>query len=278
GQLLLDFVEEKGIRVHLNDEVQHIGLAETRGMLRAHLKSGQVIAADAVVFAVGTRPNVEFLQDCGLEMGRGVLVNDYMQSSDPDIFAMGEIAEHDGKLYGITSAAEKQADVVAGFLNGDVMSLFEGAVFMNILKFSDMGLCPIGMSEMPAGGAGYDEILFIDQSMRYYKKCIVKDDRLVGAILVGDKSEFAEFKSLIEGRIELSEKRMKLLRSGKSGEPVSGKLVCACNQVGEGNLIRHIENGCSNLNELCQLSGAGFGCGSCKPEVSRILKDCAVGA
>lgn len=277
GQLLLDFVEEKGIRVHLNDEVQHIGLAETRGMLRAHLKSGQVIAADAVVFAVGTRPNVEFLQDCGLEMGRGVLVNDYMQSSDPDIFAMGEIAEHDGKLYGITSAAEKQADVVAGFLNGDVMSLFEGAVFMNILKFSDLDLCSIGMSEVPAGATGYDEILFIDQSMRYYKKCIVKDDRLVGAILVGDKSEFAEFKSLIEGRIELSEKRMKLLRSGKSGEPVSGKLVCACNQVGEGNLIRHIENGCSNLKELCEASGAGFGCGSCKPEVSRILKESAVG-
>lgn len=278
GQLLLDFVEEKDIRVYLNDEVQHIGLAETRGMLRAHLKSGKVITADAVVYAVGTRPNVEFLQDCGLEMGRGVLVNDYMQSNDPDVFAMGEIAEHDGKLYGITSAAEKQADVVASFLNGDLMSLFEGAVFMNILKFSDLDLCSIGMAEIPAGSTGYDEILFIDQSMRYYKKCIVKDDRLVGAILVGDKSEFAEFKTLIEGRIELSEKRMKLLRSGKAGEPVSGRVVCACNQVGEGNLVRLIEGGCSSLNELCETSGAGFGCGSCKPEVSRILKECAVDA
>src|SRR5690606_25257734 len=278
GQLLLDFVEEKGIRVHLNDEVQHIGLAETRGLLRAHLKSGKVITAHAAEYAVGTRPNVEFLQDCGLEMGRGVLVNDYMQSNDPDIFAMGEIAEHDGKLYGITSAAEKQADVVAGFLNGDLMSLFEGAVFMNILKFSDLDLCSIGMSEIPAGSGGYDEILFIDQSMRYYKKCIVKDDRLVGAILVGDKSEFPEFKTLIEGRIELSEKRMKLLRAGQAGEPVSGRVVCSCNQVGEGNLVKLIESGCSTLNELCQASGAGFGCGSCKPEVNRILKDCAVGA
>lgn len=276
GQLLLDFVEEKGIRVYLNDEVQNIDPAETRGRLHAHLKSGKVVAADAVVYAVGTRPNVEFLQDCGLEMGRGVVVNDCMQSNDPDIFAMGEIAEHDGKLYGITSAAEKQADVVAGFLNGDVMSLFEGAVFMNILKFSDLDLCSIGMSEIPAGGTGYDVVLFIDQSMRYYKKCIVKDDRLVGAILVGDKSEFAEFKTLIEGRIELSEKRMKLLRSGHAGEPMSGRVVCSCNQVGEGNLIKLIEEGCSSLNDLCQASGAGFGCGSCKPEVSRILKECAV--
>src|SRR5690606_24338198 len=175
-------------------------------MLRAHLKSGKMITADAIVYAVGTRPNVEFLQDCGLEMGRGVLVNDYMQSNDPDIFALGEIAEHDGKLYGITSVAEKQVDVVAGFLNGDMASLFEGAVFMNILKFSDLDLCSIGMAEIPAGSTGYDEVLFIDRSMRYYKKCIVKDDRLVGAILVGDNSEFREFKTLIECMIQHYEK------------------------------------------------------------------------
>jgi ferredoxin-nitrate reductase len=276
GQLLLDFVEEKEIRVFLNDEVQNIGLAETRGMLRADLKSGKQLTSDAVIYAIGTRPNVEFALDCGLEMGRGILVNDYMQTNDPEIFAMGEIAEHNGKLYGITAAAEKQADIVANYLNGDVLSLFEGSVFMNILKFSDLDLCSIGMPEIPAGGEGYDEILFIDQSMRYYKKCIVKDDRLVGAILIGDKSEFAEFKTLIESRIELSEKRMKLLRSGKNSEPVVGKIICSCNQVGEGNLVRLIEGGCTSLNELCQSSGAGFGCGSCKPEVNRILRTCAV--
>src|SRR5690606_39887628 len=201
--------------------VQHIDLVGTHGTLLASLKSGKRITADSIIYAVGTRPNVEFVTDSGLELGRGLIVNDYMQTSDPDIFAIGEIAEHDGKLYGITSAAEKQADVVAGFLNGDLMSLFEGAVFMNILKFSDLDLCSIGMSEIPAGSGGYDEILFIDQSMRYYKKCIVKDDRPVGAILVGGKSEMPEFKTPIEGRIELSEKRMKLLRAGQAGEPGS---------------------------------------------------------
>jgi ferredoxin-nitrate reductase len=108
--------------------------------------------------------------------------------------------------------------------------------------------------------------------MRYYKKCIVKDDRLVGAVLVGDKSEFAEFKTLIESEIELSERRMQLLRSGKKAEPVIGKLVCSCNQVGEGNLQKLVEDGCSSLQQLCQTSGAGLGCGSCKPEIQRILK------
>src|SRR5690606_11353369 len=122
GELLLDFVEEKGIRVHLNDEVQHIDLTGTRGSLLASLKSGKTIAADSIIYAVGTRPNVEFVADSGLELGRGLIVNDYMQTNDPDIFAMGEIAEHEGKLYGITSAAEKQADVVAACLNGDVVT------------------------------------------------------------------------------------------------------------------------------------------------------------
>jgi len=272
GELLLDFVEEKGIRVHLNDEVQHIDLTGTRGSLLASLKSGKTIAADSIIYAVGTRPNVEFVADSGLELGRGLIVNDYMQTNDPDIFAMGEIAEHEGKLYGITSAAEKQADVVAACLNGDVVTRFEGAVFMNILKFSDLDLCSIGMPETPAGESGYEEILFIDRAMRYYKKCIVKDDRLVGAILIGDKSEFAEFKSLIESRIELSDRRLKLLRSGKVQDPVAGRLVCSCNQVGEGNLIRIIQSGCSTLEEVCKASGAGFGCGSCKPEVQRILQ------
>ena len=276
GELLLDFVEEKGIRVHLNDEVQHIDLVGTHGTLLAHLKSGKTIPADGVIYAVGTRPNVEFVADSGLELGRGIIVNDYMQTNDPDIFAIGEIAEHDGKLYGITSAAEKQADVVAAYLNGDVVRRFEGAVFMNILKFSDLDLCSIGLAETPAAGSGYEEILFIDRAMRYYKKCIVKDDRLVGAILIGDKSEFAEFKSLIESRIELSDRRLKLLRSGQSPDPVVGRLVCSCNQVGEGNLIRLIQSGCSTLEEVCKVSGAGFGCGSCKPEVQRILQASAV--
>ena len=109
--------------------------------------------------------------------------------------------------------------------------------------------------------------------MRYYKKCIVKDDRLVGAVLVGDKSEFAEFKTLIESQVELSDRRMQLLRSGKKAEPVIGKLVCSCNQVGDGNLKNLIENGCTSLPVLCQTSGAGLGCGSCKPEIQRILKE-----
>lgn len=272
GQLLLEFVEEMGIHVYLNDQVEDIDKGEITN-LRINLKSGKSLNADALVYAVGTRPNIEFAQEAGIDSARGIIVNDYMQTNDPNIFAMGEIAEHRGKILGITAAAEKQADVLANYLNGDVYATYEGAVPMNILKFSDLDLCSIGIAEIPVNSEGYDEILFIDKSMRYYKKCIVKDDRLVGAVLVGDKSEFAEFKTMIESQIELSDKRMQLLRSGKKVEPVLGKLVCSCNQVGEGNLKKLIEGGCHSLPELCQSSGAGLGCGSCKPEIQRIIKE-----
>jgi ferredoxin-nitrate reductase len=276
GQLLLDFVEEKDMRVYLNDQVQSVAPSGKDEELKVQLQSGKTLKVDAVVYAVGTRPNIEIAQESGIDCARGIVVNDYLQTNDPDVFAMGEIAEHRGKLLGITSAAEKQADVVARFIYGDVQSTYEGAVPMNILKFSDLDLCSIGIAEIPMNGQGYEEILFIDKSMRYYKKCIIKDDRLVGAVLVGDKSEFAEFKTLIESEIELSEKRMQLLRSGKKVEPVLGKLVCSCNQVGEGNLQKLIEGGCGTLQQLCQTSGAGLGCGSCKPEIQRLLKNTEV--
>jgi ferredoxin-nitrate reductase len=275
GELLLDFIEEKNMMVYMNDQVQSIEPSEP-GMLTATLRSGKLIQANAIVYAVGTLPNIEFAQEAGLESGRGIIVNDYLQTNDEDIFAMGEIAEHAGKMLGITAAAEKQADVMARFIHGDLQSLYDGAVAMNILKLSGFDLCSIGIAEIPAHSEGYEEILFIDKAMRYYKKCIIKDDRLEGAILIGDKSEFAEFKTLIENKIELSERRIQLLRSGKTAEPMIGKLVCSCNQVGEGNLQQWIAKGCTSLTELCQKSGAGLGCGSCKPEIHQLLEESLV--
>jgi len=134
-----------------------------------------------------------------------------------------------------------------------------------------MDLCSLGMAECP-DDAAYEEVVFIDKAKRYYKKCIIHNDRLVGAILIGDKSEFLEFRDLIQDKIELSDKRLQLLRTGKKAEPVIGKLVCSCSGVGEGNLINKIKEGCTDLLQLCQLTGAGMGCGSCRPEVQVILE------
>jgi ferredoxin-nitrate reductase len=225
-----------------------------------------------MILAIGTTPNLEIAKECGLECRRGVIVNERMQTSDPDIYAIGEIAEFEGALYGITTAAEQQAEVVAGYLNGDIASYYKGSLLMNIIKIHGFDLCSIGLPECP-DDEDYEEVVFIDKAKRYYKKCIIHQDRLVGAILIGDKSEFLEFKDLIANKTELSEKRLQLLRSGNKADPVLGKLICSCNNVGSENIRKKIEEGCGNMKDLCASTGAGTGCGSCRPEVKRLLDE-----
>ena len=207
-----------------------------------------------------------------LKTRRGVIVNSYLQTSDPSIFALGEIAEFNNSLFGITSAAEQQADSAANYILGDYNSIYNGSVLMNILKFENLDLCSIGMVNIPTGDNSYEEIILMDVTKRFYKKCIVKDDTLKGAILMGDKNEFAEFKRLIEEEIELSEKRDELLRGASTTVPMKGKLVCSCSQVGEGNVADAMAGGCTDFKELCSQTGAGLGCGSCKPEIKELMK------
>lgn len=271
SQLLHEEMVDQGCDIYYNDEVQlYYGRSKLTGV---GLASGRKIDCDAMILAIGTTPNIELAREIGLNCKRGVEVDKRLLTSDPSIFAIGEIAEFEGVLYGITAAAEQQAEVVAQYLNGDIASYYKGSLFMNIIKIHGFDLCSIGEAEYPEEDKSYEEIVFIDKAKRYYKKCIVREDRLVGAILIGDKSEFQEFRELIAGKIELSEKRLHLLRSGKKAEPVLGKLVCSCNNVGAGNIKEKINEGCTLMKDLCNSTGAGTGCGSCKPEVKRILEE-----
>jgi len=271
SDILHEEIIARGIDVFYNDEVeQFYGSEKIEGI---RLKSGQKLKCNALIVTAGTVPTIQLAKEAGLECNRGVVVNDYMQTSDPDVFACGEIAEWKKQMWGITAAAEQQADVVAKFLAGDLAHYYKGSLSMNILKMHGLNLCSLGLVEIPAGATDYEEVTFIDKAKHYYKKCIIHNDRLVGAILIGDKSEFLEFRDLIANGIELSEKRLALLRSGKTSEPVLGKLVCSCNNVGQGNLENAIKGGCSDFTQLCQKTGAGTGCGSCRPEVRMILEN-----
>ncbi len=272
SRLLAEDVTERGIKLYFDNEVSTVfEERDQRSSLSVTLKTGKTIKCNAIVYAIGTRPNIELAKHSDIKTGRGVVVNEYLQTSDPSIFALGEIAEFNGGLFGITSAAEQQADTAAKYILGDFSSIYNGSVLMNILKFENLDLCSLGMVNAPINDSSYEEIIFMDVTKRYYKKCIVKDDTLLGAILMGDKNEFAEFKRLIEEEIELSEKRNELLRGNSASVPLKGKLVCSCSQVGEGNLKDAIKEGCSNFNKLCSETGAGLGCGSCKPEIKELL-------
>lgn len=269
SQLLHEELISKGIEIFYNDEVDRfLGVREITGI---RLKSGLVIECETLVIAIGTVPNIELIKEAGIACKRGVVVDEYLRTSEDGVFAVGEIAEFDGELYGITAAAEQQAAIVARYLCGDISKYYNGSLLMNILKMHSLAVCCLGIAEIPNDDPTYEEIAFIDRAKRYYKKCIVHQDKLVGAILIGDKSEFLEFRNLIENKMELSEKRLQLLRSGNTAEPIIGKTVCSCNNVGEGNLINKINEGCRDHLQLCQLTGAGMGCGSCRPEVKAIL-------
>jgi ferredoxin-nitrate reductase len=276
SKLLALDVQERGIQIYFDNEVSTVFDDDDTGELNITLKSGKFITANAIVYAIGTIPNIEIARENGIKCTRGVKVNQHLQSSHPDIFAIGEIAEFNNQLFGITSAAEEQANILSNFIAGDVSSAYNGSVLMNILKFNDLNLCSIGDINISEDDDSYEEIIFTDIKKRYYKKCIVKDDLLVGAVLMGDKNEFAEFKTMIESKIEMAEKRDQLLRGSSNDTPVLGKLVCSCSQVGEGNIEEAITNGCTDFTELCNKTGAGLGCGSCKTEVREILQNSKV--
>ncbi len=272
SRLLSEDVAERNIDIYFDNEVSTVfEEKENLHTLLVNLKTGRTLQCNAIVYAIGTRPNIELAKRANLKTRRGVVVNSYLQTSDPSIFALGEIAEFNNALFGITSAAEQQADIAANYMLGDFSSIYNGSVLMNILKFENLDLCSIGMVNAPTDDSSYEEIILMDVSKRFYKKCIVKNDTLKGAILMGDKNEFPEFKRLIEEEIELSEKRNELLRGASNTVPLKGKLVCSCSQVGEGNITVAMANGCSDFNKLCAETGAGLGCGSCKPEVKELF-------
>ncbi len=270
SELLYQDLISRGIDIFFNDEVSTF--SGTKKVTGIRLKSGRKIDCEVVVMTIGTVPTIGIATEAGIQSKRGILVNDYMQTSDPNIFAAGEIAEWQGQMWGITLAAEQQAEVAARYIAGDVSQPYRGSTSMNILKMEGLHLCSIGLTEVPANDLSYEEITFIDKAKRYYKKCIVHRDKLVGAILIGDKNEFLEFRDLISSGTELSEKRLQLLRASQKVDPAIGKLVCSCNNVGEGNLENAIQNGCNDFQKLCEKTGAGTGCGSCRPEVRAILE------
>jgi ferredoxin-nitrate reductase len=271
SQFLAEELEDRGVTLHFNDSIASIhGAAGVEGV---RTQNGSYYSCDAVFFATGTTPSIALARSASLPCRQGVLVDDGMCTVDPDIYAIGEIAEHAHRCYGTTPAAQAQALVAAAQIAGDTWQRYSGSISFNVLKLKGLALCTMGDAGADTGAPGYEEIVLLDRSERLYQKCVVYRNRLAGAILYGDTGPMAELKSLIESQLELDESRRSLLRGGGTArEPMEGRLVCSCNQVGEGNLVRAMAQGCDSLEALCLETGAGTGCGSCKPEVAAIME------
>jgi nitrite reductase (NADH) large subunit len=191
AELLKTLVERKGIKILLNANTGRLcGETQIEGV---ELTDGRRIDADAVIFAAGIRPNIALAKDARIPVNRGIVVDDVMQTGAPDIFALGECAEHRGICYGLVEPAYEQARVLAQHLAGKAAS-YGGSVVATNLKVSGVSVFSAGDF---AGAAGSEAIVLNDARSGTYKKLVISDGRLTGAVLVGDVGDALWYLELI---------------------------------------------------------------------------------
>jgi nitrite reductase (NADH) large subunit len=194
AELLKSLVERKGIKILLNAETARLH-GETR-VEGVELADGRRIDADAVIFAAGIRPNIALAKDAGIPVNRGIVVDDHLATGAPEIFALGECAEHRGSCYGLVEPAYEQARVLAQHLAGRA-AVYGGSIVATNLKVSGVSVFSAGDF---VGVDGTETIALNDIRHGTYKKLVVSDGRLSGAVLVGDVSDALWYLELIRGR------------------------------------------------------------------------------
>ena len=205
AELLKSLVERKGIEILLNANTARL-LGENR-VEGLELADGRRIEAEAVIFAAGIRPNVALAKEAGIPVNRGIVVDDQLQTGVPDIFALGECAEHRGVCYGLVEPAYEQARVLAQHLAG-APAAYQGSVMATNLKVSGVGVFSAGDF---MGGQGSEAIVLSDARGGSYKKLVISDGRLAGAVLVGDTADALWYLELIRRREPIAKIRKDMM-------------------------------------------------------------------
>lgn len=201
ADLLKMQVERKGVTVLLNANTAKIhGKTDVESV---ELADGRRLDADAVIFAAGIRPNATLAKEAGISVNRGIVVNDQMATGTDGIFALGECAEHRGTCYGLVEPAYEQAKVLAWHLAGGIAS-YEGSVLATNLKVSGVSVFSAGDF---LGADGSEAIVLNDIRRGTYKKLVVADGRLTGAVLVGDTQDALWYLELIRGGADIADMR-----------------------------------------------------------------------
>ncbi|MQA60096.1 MAG: nitrite reductase large subunit [Actinophytocola sp.] len=284
GSLLKRLVEGLDVTVHAGTSTSEIGA--DRGRLLAKLGNGTELDLDLIVFSAGIRPRDELARTAGLDVGErgGVLVDDKCQTSDPSIYAIGEVAAVDGTCYGLVAPGYTMAEIVAAQLaagNGD--ATFPGADMSTKLKLLGVDVASFG--DAHATTEGSLEVVVNDAVAGTYKKLVVSDDTrtLLGGVLVGDASEYNTLRPLV-GRELPGDPAAILSPAGESGIGGIGiealpdeAQICSCNNVTKGRIKHAIgEEGCDTVPKLKACTSAGTGCGSCVTMLPKLLKSCGV--
>jgi nitrite reductase (NADH) large subunit len=271
-------LEQQGMNFLLEKQTASIvGKHRAQGVTFA---DGGEIEADLVIMAVGIKPNVELAKRSGLEVNRGIVVNDYMETSIPGIYAVGECAEHRGIAYGLVAPLYEQGAVLAKRLAGVETAGYAGSVTSTKLKVSGVDVFSAGnFNDVP----GTRSLRYQDEISGVYKKIVLRDERLVGAVLFGDTSDGAPLFSLIKSGESIAGREKELLlgySTGGAGESLASKLakmpddeiICGCNGVTKGKIAEVIGNGCTTVGEIKMCTKATGSCGGCKPQVEALLQ------
>ncbi|MEQ7683505.1 NADPH-nitrite reductase [Bacillus ayatagriensis] len=276
GRLLQNELEKQGMTFFLEKQTEEIlGTDRVEGV---RFKDGTSIEADLVVMAVGIRPNTQLGTESGIPVNRGIIVNDYMQTEIPHIYAVGECAEHRGIAYGLVAPLYEQAKVLAKHICGIETKPYEGSVLSTQLKVS-------GVEVFSAGDFDESEdkkaIKVFDEQDGIYKKIVLRGNQIVGAVLFGDSSEGNRLFSMIQKEADISEtSKISILQPLDQEAGVSmtaamsdDEIICGCNGVSKGAIIQAIqEKGCTSTDEIKACTGASRSCGGCKPLVEDILQ------
>ncbi len=266
----MNFLMEKATSEILGDE-------RVTGL---RFKDGSEIDADLVVMAVGIKPNVQLAKEAGIYVNRGIVVDDFMQTSIPSIRAVGECAEHREIVYGLVAPLYEQAKVLAADICGSDTKPYEGSVVGTGLKVSGVDLFSAGEIE---DGPGLKAIKVHNEFDGVYKKIVIRDNRVAGIVLYGDTKDSSRlFRMMLKKEDVSGMTSVNILESGccgggaGAGSDVAAmaddELVCGCNGVTKGTIVGAIkENSLTTVDEVGGCTNAGRSCGRCKGLISEIL-------
>ncbi len=276
--LLKKAIEDRGITVRTGSNTRKIiGGTSVTGVL---LDDGTELPADIAVMAVGIRPAVQLASDAGLEVNRGIVVDNTMRTADPDIFALGECVEHDGQCYGLVAPLYEMANVLADNLCGGD-SKYQGSVTATKLKVSGIDLYSAGDIE---GGADTHEIVLRDATAGVYKRLVLRNNRIVGAVLYGETTDGAWFFDLLKKQTDISQMRDTIIfgqayQGGEALDPSAAVAalpgdaeICGCNGVCKSTISSAITTlKLTTLEEVRAHTKASSSCGTCTGLVEQLM-------
>lgn len=275
GNMLKADLEKQGMKFEMQANTTEIlGEDDVEGV---KLADGREIPADLVVMAVGIRPYTEVAKESGLDVNRGIVVNDVMQTSDSNVYAVGECAEHNGKVYGLVAPLYEQGKVLADHLTNKETNGYKGSTTFTSLKVSGCDLYSAGQIVENAEIKGIEIFNSVDNN---YKKIFLKDGNVVGAVLYGDIDDGSRFYNMMKKGESIEDYTLVSLLT-KGGEEASlsiadmadDETICGCNGVDKGTIVNAItENGFTTVEEVTAKTKAGNSCGKCKPQIAQILQ------